>query len=260
MKLGLIGAKLGHSYSGIIHEIFNDITGYKGSYNLIEIPDKRNLETTIRDLISKGYEGLNVTIPYKSDIMSFADYISPETKKIGASNTMVFKNNSIIEYNTDYFGFMKTLQMKDIDPAGKKWTILGSGGSSKSVEAVLIEMGASEVMVASRNKKGGRYISYNDIPQGFGIVNTTPVGMYPNIDDCVIGDKVFKKYKAAVDIIYNPSETLFLKKANKENLKIANGLLMLVAQAVKSQEIWREKAFDGELINEIFTIMEVKCG
>ena len=256
MKLGLIGGKLGHSYSSIIHEHFHRLMGFVGSYDLIEIPDPSELNFRTKLLFDKGYQGLNVTIPYKVDIMSMAHIISDEAVRIGAANTILNKGNVIKAFNTDYFGFKTTLEIENIDVRGKNWTVLGSGGSSKSVIAVLEDMGASDICIVSRTKRGGRYISYDEITNGYGLVNTTPKGMFPEIDDCAVDENEIKKFRVAIDLIYNPSETVLLKKAGQLGLRTANGLMMLVAQAVKAQEIWRNAVFPRDIIIEIYRLLE----
>lgn len=260
MKLGLIGAKLGHSYSKIIHNHFHRLTGLKGSYDLIEIPYAEQLRDRVLNLSEAGYGGINVTIPYKVDVMEFSDKVSDEAKRIGAVNTLIFGKSEIYAYNTDYFGFKTTLEIEEIQVAGNSWTVLGSGGSSKSVIAVLEDMGAEEIKIASRTKTDGNHIPYEQIKSGYGVVNTTPVGMYPKTDKCVLDEKSIGNFEVAVDLIYNPAETVFLRRASNSGLKTANGLMMLVAQAVKAQEIWRNTTFSKEIILEIYRLLEEEYG
>lgn len=259
MKFGLIGKKLGHSYSALIHGHFHRITGLKGSYELIEIPEPGNLEERINELSDEGFTGINVTIPYKEDVLALCFGISGETIRIGAANTLIFRKDEILAYNTDYFGFRRTLEIEGISIKEGNWLVLGSGGSSKSVRAVLRDIGASSVLIASRTGKGPDFISYSDIPElgkMAGIINTTPVGMFPDTGVSVVEKDVFSKFDTAIDLIYNPSRTLFLEYAEKSGLKTVNGLLMLVAQAVKAQEIWRNREFSDDLILEIYRLME----
>lgn len=256
MKFGLIGAALGHSYSRIIHDYFHRITGLEGSYELIEVPNAVDLSERIKELYENGYMGLNITIPYKVDALGLADFISDEADRIGASNTLYFNDGKVQAFNTDYFGFRTTLDMAGICVKNNNWTILGSGGSSRSVMAVLEDMEAKEIKIASRTKKDGMYIPYDSIEGGFGLVNTTPVGMFPNVGSCPMEEDDIYKFKVVIDLIYNPAQTLLLKRAQGMGLKTANGLLMLVAQAVKAQEIWRNTVFSQDLILEIYNWME----
>ncbi len=253
MKLALIGRKLSHSYSAIIHKLFFEYTGIKGSYELVEIKTSTLLESRINQFINDGFTGINVTIPYKKDVLTIADSISTETQKIKAANTLLFENGLTKAYNTDYYGFLKTLEVNKVNPKGKKWLILGSGGASQSIKTVLLDLGA-DIFIASRNPKGKTSISYNQITDFTfdGLVNTTPVGMHPDINECILDETIISRFKTVIDIIYNPLMTQLLIKADRNHSKIIDGLYMLVAQAVKAQEIWNNKSFDNQLIDKIY--------
>lgn len=255
MKLALIGGKLTHSYSAIIHDLFFKYTGLKGTYELIEINDALKIGMAMNNFESEGYTGINVTIPHKQKILEYVTDLSEEVSKLEAANTILFKDGKRFAYNTDYFGFKKTLEMNNVEPLGEKWLVLGDGGGSKSVIAVLGDMGAAEIKIASRKQHGGHFLNYEDISglQGFaGVVNTTPLGMYPNIDSSRLNREELANFRTAVDIVYNPLETKFLKYADEEGLKTVKGLYMLVAQAVKAQEIWNSRLFGDDLIDRIY--------
>lgn len=255
MKLALIGAKLGHSYSKIIHEMFLKMLDIEGSYELIEIPNADDLGKKVQWMEENNYKGFNITIPYKKNILNYVDSVNKEVTSIKAANTVIIYNGKREAYNTDYFGFSKSLEVNDINPAGHKWLILGSGGSSQSVKAVLKDEGAKHIYTASRNPKNNEFISYDKIEklEGiYGVVNTTPVGMYPDVGNCILDGKLIKKFSVAVDLIYNPAETVFVQKAKKFGLVTVNGLYMLVAQAIKAQEIWNKTKYEDEIIDNIY--------
>jgi len=255
MKLALIGGKLSHSYSAVIHDLFFKMTGISGSYDLIEIPSPIMLAEKLDYFEKNEFRGINITIPYKTDILSHVDVISDEVKKLKAVNTILFRGGSRYAHNTDYFGFKRTLEMNNISPKGSKWLVLGYGGGAKSVIAALRDMGASDVLIASTSQKGPGFITYDEIKQltdFSGVVNTTPLGMYPDIGMCPVGRDDFGKFKTAVDIVYNPLKTRFLQIASEEGLETVSGLYMLVAQAIKAQEIWNNREFGDDIINDIY--------
>ncbi len=263
MNQGLLGKKLSHSYSAIIHNIFYEITGIKGNYKLYEVSSKEEISNFLQMCKNNDIHNLNVTIPYKKEVFQYLDVISEQAKKIGAINTITYKDNKFYGDNSDYFGFLKTLENQKIQIKDKDWIILGSGGSHESVKVALKDKGANVIKVVSRNKRNKSFISYEELeiisPKSYyGLVNTTPVGMYPNVNKCVVSELIIKKFSCAIDLIYNPLETVFLSIANKNGLQTANGLYMLVAQAIKSQEIWLGRSFDSQLINEIYEKMSDK--
>ncbi len=258
MKQGLVGQTLSHSYSKIIHNIFYKITNKVGNYNLYEIKKPEQLEGFFNECKINGVNNINVTIPYKKDVMKYMDHISESAMKIDAINTIDIKDNKLYGYNTDYYGFIKTLEKEDIIVKDTKWVILGSGGASKSVIVALKDLGVTYIKIVSRTKKGKEYIDYtklSDLKGYDGLVNTTPVGMFPNMNKCVVSEKIIKKFKYAIELIYNPKMTLFLKIAKKNKLKYANGMYMLVAQAIKAQEIWNNEKYNLDIIDEIYEKM-----
>lgn len=256
---GLIGEKLGHSFSPIIHEIILDKIGVKGKYNLFEV-ELQNLGKSMEALKILGCKGINVTIPYKVDIMKYMDYISDEALSIGAVNTVQFLNSKLKAYNTDYYGFGMTLKRYGIDVFNKDVIILGTGGASKAVIRYILDEGAKSITCVSRkpeNNANGevQVISYDQlshIKNGDIIINSTPCGMYPNVDNCAVDEKILSIFDTAVDLIYNPQRTLFLKIGEALGLKTVNGLYMLVAQAVASQQIWQNTKLSLETLDEIY--------
>lgn len=257
---GLIGEKLGHSFSPKLNNLILKSTNSDASYNLFELK-KEDLESAVTGLKALGCRGANVTIPYKVEIIKYLDKISHEAEKIGAVNTISFNNNEVIGYNTDYTGFGETLKKADITIQNKNAVILGTGGASKAVVQYLIDNNISEVIFVSRspenvaNVKNLKVISYKEIENLKNqdlIINCTPCGMYPNVNASPADKNILSKFNSALDLIYNPLETVFLKEATQLGIKAVNGLYMLVAQAIASHEIWRGIKIQNELVNEIY--------
>ncbi|WP_368488614.1 shikimate dehydrogenase [Clostridium sp. BJN0013] len=256
---GLIGAKLGHSFSPLIHEMILNKINLQGKYNLFEI-ESQNLGGAIAALKILGCRGINITIPYKIKIMKYMDYVSEEALKIGSVNTVQFVDNKLKAYNTDYYGFGMTLKRYKINVFNKDVVILGTGGASKAVLRYSMDKGAKSIIYVSRKPKNISnaevdVISYEQlhhIKDGDIIINSTPCGMYPQIDTCAVDREILSKFNTAVDLVYNPQETMFLKIGKKLGLKAANGLYMLVAQAVAAQQIWQGREVSLETLDEIY--------
>ena len=243
MQCGLLGRKLGHSYSPQIHAQLGTY-----SYALFEKEPEE-----LKDFLQNGdFTGLNVTIPYKKDVIPFLDELSDRAKKLGAVNTIVRKpDGRLIGHNTDYFGFETMLAASGICVAGKKVLVCGSGGASNTAAAVLREQGA-QVIVLSRSGPDnyGNLSRHSDAAL---IVNATPLGMYPNVEGAAIEDlSVFPRLEGALDLIYNPARTKLLLEAEKRGLKTENGLKMLVAQAKESAEWFTGCSIDDSVIASIY--------
>ena len=260
--LGVLGEKLPHTYSPIINKRIMELINVEGAYKKFELP-RGNMQKFIDGVKTLDIRGFNVTIPYKEEVMSFLDYISDEAKNIGAVNTVVNKDGKLCGYNTDYFGFHSTLKIANIDVKGKRAVILGSGGASKAIREVLLDDGAKEVYIVSRypqyssdNSKDKRVklINYDELAKvnGYLLVNSTPVGMYPKVCVSAVGDEIIEKFQAVVDIVYNPTETEILRRARSLGKISIGGLYMLVGQAVKAEEIFHQIEIDKEIINIIY--------
>ena len=239
-KIGLIGRTLKHSYSKIIHDKFGEY-----DYRLYEIePEQLNS-------FSKGdLNGFNVTIPYKKDIMPYLDQIDEFAKSVGAVNTVVKKCGKLYGYNTDFNGMLYMLDMAGINLNDKNVMILGSGGTSNTAIAVAKYCKAKSVVVVSRSGK----VNYNncyDLVDTQIIINTTPVGMYPNIDGAPVDISKFPRLVGVADAIYNPSLTMLTYKAKESGLKYTNGLPMLVAQAKYAMEHFIDNKCDDSIIQKI---------
>ena len=263
---GLIGEKLGHTYSPLIHNEILKKVNIKGYYGLFQVK-KQNLKYVVSGLKALGYNGINVTIPYKSDIIEFLDALSPEASAIGAVNVVnIDKNGISIGHNTDYYGFGMMLKHANINVEGEGAVILGTGGASKAVAQYLKDNGIRNIILVARNVYSAKlkypdhkiitYDDLNDIQSCSIIINCTPVGMYPNIEVSPVNKKYLKKFSSAVDLIYNPSQTLFLSDANDEGLITTNGLYMLITQAVRSQEIWNDIEIPTEIIDFIISLFK----
>ena len=226
MQCGLLGRKLGHSYSPQIH---SHLASYE--YTLFE-KEPEELEDFLKN---GGFTGLNVTIPYKKDVIPYLDELSPTAKRLGAVNTIVRREDgSLIGHNTDYFGFCSMVGRSGLAVAGKKVLVLGSGGASNTAVAALEEMGA-QVVVISRSGENN-YDNLHLNADAAVIVNTTPVGMYPKTGVSPISLERFQKLEGVLDVVYNPARTQLLLDAESRGLIAMNGLWMLVAQAKESAE------------------------
>lgn len=241
MQCGLLGRKLGHSYSPQIH-------GLLGSYDY-KLFEKEPEE--VGDFLKNGdFTGLNVTIPYKKDVIPYLSQLSPVAKRLGAVNTIVRRQDgSLIGHNTDYFGFRYLVERSGLTVRGKKVLVLGSGGASNTAVAVLQELGA-QVVIISRSGENN-YHNLHLHHDASVIVNTTPVGMYPNTGISPIDLDLFPQLEGVLDAIYNPARTQILLDAEKRGLVAMNGLWMLVAQAKESAEWFTGSVIDQGKIPEI---------
>ena len=242
MKCGLLGRKLGHSYSPQIH---SQLAKY--SYRLFE-KEPEELE----DFLKNGdFSGLNVTVPYKKVVIPYLDSLSPVAQQLGAVNTIVRKTDgSLIGHNTDYFGFASMVGRSSLDVRGKKCLVLGSGGASNTATAVLAELGAKVIIISrtGENNYDNLYL-HKDAAV---IVNTTPVGMYPNTGVSPIDLELFLNLEGVLDVVYNPARTKLLLDAQARGLTAMNGLWMLVAQAKESAEWFCGQSIPDARIEEIY--------
>ena len=251
MKYGLIGEKLNHSFSPFIHNELNN-----NDYILKEI-DKDNLESFFKE---KNFNAINVTIPYKEKVLKYLNDISSDAMSIGAVNTIVNKDGVLHGYNTDLYGLISLIKKNNIDIVDKKVIILGTGGTSKTARYACDNIGAREVIKASRSNSSiiENIYTYDEVLKKHLdtniIINTTPLGMYSsintdNINKTPIDINCFNDLEAVIDIIYNPLNTKLLLDAKKKNIKTANGLYMLVAQAVYADKYFFNKNEDEEEID-----------
>ena len=248
MKCGLLGRKLGHSYSPQIHSFLGSY-----SYTLFE-KEPEELE----DFLKHGdFTGINVTMPYKKDVIPYLDELSPTARKMGAVNTIVRRHDgTLFGHNTDYFGFASLFRRSGLSASGKKALVLGSGGASNTVAAVLRELGAAVVIVSrtGENNYGNLHL-HKDAAI---IVNTTPVGMYPGTGTAPVDLKQFPALEGVLDVVYNPARTRLLLDAEKMGLPWGNGLWMLVAQAKESAEYFTGKAISDDVIARIYQTLSLQ--
>lgn len=247
MEYGLLGRHLSHSYSPKIHKLL-----WNCDYKLIE----KEPEELAEFFEKRDFRGINVTIPYKKDVMPYLDEISDTARKIGSVNTILKRpDGTLYGDNTDAYGFEYMLKSLDDDVRGKKCIVLGDGGASQTVQYVLGELGAGEIVVISRRGED----NYGNISKHYDawlIVNTTPVGMYPLNGQSPIELDNFKSCWAVLDLIYNPSRTRLLLKAARFGIPYINGLSMLVAQAMRAVRIWGYDRVDESDIEKTVRIME----
>lgn len=242
ISYGLCGRTLKHSYSKIIHEYLGN-----DKYELLSL-EKDELYELFE---SKNFNALNVTIPYKQDALNLCDVVSDEAKAIGSVNTVVNKDGKLFGYNTDYFGFVYMLKRAGITLKDKKVVILGSGGTSLTSRAVCKGEGARETIVVSRRGE----VNYDNITNHADadvLINTTPVGMYPDNGRTPIDLSIFKKLSGVVDVIYNPIRTALVIEAEKRSIPATTGLPMLVAQAVRAHEYFFDTKVDDAVIEEVY--------
>ena len=246
LKCGLLGEKLGHSYSPQIHSMLADY-----EYKLFEKSPEE-----LEDFLKSGeFDGLNVTIPYKKSVMPYCAELSPTAAQIGSVNTIVRRSDgSLYGDNTDAFGFENLIVHNGIEVKGKKALVLGTGGASVTAQAVLKNLGASEVVVISRRGED----NYENIAKHADaeiIANTTPVGMYPNNGKAAVDLAQFPKLSGVLDVVYNPARTALLLQAEKLGIPCAGGLYMLVSQAKRSCELFTGNSIPDSEIDRIERVL-----
>ena len=246
MDYGCIGERLGHSFSKEIH---NALASYE--YSLKEL--KR--EELPEFFKNKDFKAINVTIPYKQDVIEFLDWISDEAKTINAVNTIVNRNGKLYGYNTDFYGLKALIERENVSLKDKKVAVLGSGGTSNTAFAVANYLEALSVLKVSRNKKYG-YITYDELYEKYSdceiIINTTPCGMFPKTGVSAVDLEKLPKVEAVFDAVYNPLNSKLILDAKAKNITAVGGLYMLVSQAAYAVEKFIEAPVDNNRIEEIF--------
>ncbi|MCF0237874.1 MAG: hypothetical protein HUK24_04675 [Sphaerochaetaceae bacterium] len=243
MDYGLIGEKLGHSYSKEIHK---NLGNYE--YELLEL-ERGSVEKFLKE---KTFKGINVTIPYKEVVMPYVDVISPEAKSIGSINTVVNKKGTLYGYNTDAKGMEALFKHKGVEVKNKNVAILGTGGTAKTAKTVVTNLGAKNIYVFSREaKEGVLTYSYLMENKAFGeqiqvIVNTTPCGMFPKVNTQAVNLSLFPNLEGIIDVVYNPLRTNLVQEGEKKGIPSEGGLFMLASQAVYASAYFLDKEPNGK--------------
>ena len=251
MKYGLIGEHLGHSFSKQIQTRIAEIENVKDyDYQLVEL-DKEEFKEFME---KKDFKGINVTIPYKKDVIPYLDEMDESAKAIGAVNTIINVDGKLKGYNTDFGGFLYMVKARNVHMEGKKVLIIGNGGACAAVKAVCKHENAKDIVIVSRSANRGAigydemYTSHLDADI---VVNTSPVGMFPNIVNAPIDVSWFHKLECVLDVVYNPILTRLCFEAQEADIKRVIGLEMLIAQAKYTFEIFENMSFDDSIIDEI---------
>lgn len=248
MEYGLIGEHLGHSYSKLIQEKLLDNYTYE-----IQEVSKEDLDSFMK---KREFKAINVTIPYKQAVIPYLEEMDQAARKIGAVNTIVNRNGKLYGYNTDYYGFRYMVETHGISLKGKKVLILGNGGASQAIQAVVHDLGACEMIITDLILKDNvisieeAYKNHTDVNI---IINTTPMGMYPKVHGIAVDLSKFKKCEAVFDCIYNPQDTEFTLQAKERGIKVAvTGLEMLVGQAKRALEFFKDIEIEDKQIDRIY--------
>ena len=249
MNYGLIGEHLGHSFSKVIHGKLDDY-----DYILKEIP-REGLDAFMRQ---RDFKAINVTIPYKQAVIPYLDHISDTAKRIGAVNTIVNRGGELWGYNTDFGGMKALIARCGLELKGRKVLICGTGGTSLTAMAVAESLGAAEVYRLSRSGRDGA-LSYEEAYEQHGdaqiLINTTPCGMFPKVDGMAVEPGRFPKLEGAVDAVYNPLRSAFVRAVRGCGGAAEGGLYMLVMQAVQAWEIFTNQSCSPQKAEQVYREM-----
>lgn len=255
---GLLGKSLSHSLSPDLHKELYRKAEIDAGYKLFPFPPE-SMSEAMNGLRALTIRGVNVTIPYKETVLPYLDTVDSKAQALGVVNTIHQKEGKLIGYNTDYDGFGLIFNRRHWTIEDKTIIILGSGGASKMAQHYVLDHGAKQVFVVSRSPKRFEntekitYTSYGSVDQLTSdyLINTTPIGMYPNTEASPVSKEVIQQSDTLIDLIYNPYETRFLSIGEDLRKQTANGLDMLVGQAVKAVEIWEERSIDTEITDQL---------
>lgn len=247
---GIIGYPLGHSLSPYMHSRFAYYLNMDQEYRMYDTKPEI-LEYTVNNLYNEHVLGLNVTLPYKQEIQKYLCSIDKAAGMIGAVNTLKYSNHGYIGYNTDYLGLRSSLKSANISLKGENVLILGAGGAARAVAYLAKEAECHELTVLNRTLRNAQdicddfqgialdYSMLDHLTSDYIVFQATNVGMHPYINDVLpLPDELYSHFKAAIDIVYNPLKTEFLKTAEKNGVSTLNGFDMLINQAIESRKIW----------------------
>lgn len=274
-RFGLIGYPISHSLSPWIHERFMEKTSTKGTYSLFEFAQQTPVEEIVKHLKSINVHGFNVTVPFKQQIMTFLDEIDPVANRTGAVNTVINKNGKWIGYNTDGVGYVRSLQDKFpnlFKMTPRRALILGAGGAARGIFTALVQVHFDQIDIANRTKEkavaicrhannDSQVLSFEEAEARLAdydiVIQTTSVGMKPNIEQTIITKEDFPSAVIYSDIIYQPIKTKFLQQAEKSGAPVHYGHTMLLYQAQYAFEIWTGKKPDiGMMDDELEQILK----
>lgn len=277
---GLIGNPVGHSISPVIHNSLARLMDMNMVYTTFKV-EKGDVVTAVNGAYALNILGLNVTVPHKQAVMESLVDIDPLAKAIGAVNTLVRTDKGYKGYNTDILGLERELIDEGVVLLGSRCVILGAGGAARAIAFLCAKSGAKEIYMLNRTKEKAYDIAkaVNDYfgkeciktmliseydkleADDYVVIQTTSVGLYPNVDDVVIDDEAFyKKVKVGVDIIYNPSETRFMKMCRNAGKPACNGLKMLLYQGVAAYELWNDVSVTKEQADKVYNKMKEELG
>lgn len=270
---GLIGHPVEHSMSPVLHHTLADILGHEIAYVPFDV--KRDLESAVKGAYELNIQGMNVTVPYKQEVMEYLTETDSLAKKIGAVNTLVRCDGGYKGYNTDMPGLKRAMEHDGIDIKDGNFYLIGAGGVARAVLMMLLENDAKQVHILNRSAdkaealaealKGsyktkitfGNLQSYKEVfPEGATAIQATNVGMYPNVDEAVIEETDFyEKIDAAYDLIFNPAVTKFMAYAKEQNKRAYNGLKMLLFQGIIAYEYWNRVAVTDDVAEKVYDAM-----
>lgn len=263
-QLAILGYPVEHSFSPQMHNFISEQMGKNYVYTALEVKPG-SLKAAVEGLRALGFAGVNVTAPYKYEVMNYIDEVSSQARLLGSVNTVVNHDGKLVGYNTDARGFYQSLLYKGAEVKGKNLLILGAGGATKPISVLFAQEGANSITIVNRTKAKAealadyvrqicnykietrRALSHYDI-----VINTTSLGMYPNVEGCPLEDMTFVDEKTVVcDMIYNPEKTVFLKKAEKQGARIINGLGMLIFQGIFAYELFTDTKLPVDMYERI---------
>lgn len=278
---GLLGNPVEHTLSPVIHNTLAQVTGQNLVYVPFHVPTG-HVEDAVKGALALNLLGMNVTVPYKSEVIPFLQEIDPLAEQIGAVNTLVRVENGYKGYNTDMPGLYRAMCSDGVKLSGEKVLILGAGGVARAVAMMLAKNHVAEIRILNRtleraekiaeeiNTLAGKKIcfamaleDYSKLPQTekYLAVQATNVGMYPNVDDVVIEDRDFyQKIHTGYDLIFNPARTKFMKLVTENGGKSYNGLKMLLYQGVIAYELWTQESISEELVGQVYEKMSGVLG